>query len=96
MQMFLGITFPMLLPLSAAVIFIRIVEAFKIIDTVYIMTGGGPGSATETLTLFAYQEGLKKFNLGYTSAISFLFLIFIIFFGLIYMLILKPQIEKRR
>ena len=96
LQMFLGITFPMLLPLSAAVIFIRIVEAFKIIDTVYIMTGGGPGIATETLTLFAYQEGLKKFNLGYTSAISFLFLIFIIIFGLIYMVILKPQIEKRR
>ena len=96
LQMFLGITFPMLLPLSAAVIFIRIVEAFKIIDIVYIMTGGGPGIATETLTLFAYQEGLKKFNLGYTSAISFLFLIFIIIFGLIYMVILKPQIEKRR
>ena len=95
-QIFTGITFPMLLPLSAAVIFIRVVEAFKIIDTVFIMTGGGPGISTETLTLFAYQEGLKKFNLGYTSAISFLFLIFIIIFGILYMLILKPQIEKRR
>jgi multiple sugar transport system permease protein len=95
-QIFWGITFPMLLPLSAAVIFIRFVEAFKIMDTVFIMTGGGPGISTETLTLFAYQEGLKKFNLGYTSAISFLFLIFIILCGITYMLLLKPQIEKRR
>ncbi len=94
-QIFWTITFPMLLPVSVAVIFIRIVEAFKIIDTVFIMTGGGPGIATETLTLFAYQEGLKKFNLGYTSAISFLFLIFIIVFGTLYMALLKPQLEKR-
>ena len=86
----------MLLSLSAAVIFIRIVEAFKIINAVYIMTAGVPGIAIETLTLFSYQEGLKKFNLDYTSVISFLFLIFITIFGLIYMVTLKPQIKKRR
>lgn len=64
-QQFWLITFPVLLPISAAVVFIRIVESFKIIDTVFVLTGGGPGTATETLTLFAYQEGFKKFNLGY-------------------------------
>ena len=86
----------MLLSLSAAVIFIRIVEAFKIINAVYIMTARVPGIVIETLTLFSYQEGLKKFNLDYTSVISFLFLIFITIFGLIYTVTLKPQIEKRR
>lgn len=94
-QQFWGITFPMLLPISAAVIFIRIIESFKIIDTVFVLTGGGPGIATETLTLFAYQEGFKKFNLGYTSALSFLFLIVIILFGVIYLAVLRPQLEKR-
>ena len=77
-QQFWGITFPMLLPISAAVVFIRIIESFKIIDTVFVLTGGGPGISTETLTLYAYQEGFKKFNLGYTSALSFLFLIVVI------------------
>lgn len=94
-QQFWGITFPMLLPISAAVIFIRIIEGFKIIDTVYVLTGGGPGVSTETLTLFAYQEGFKKFNLGYTSALSFLFLIVIVVFGTIYLAVLKPHLEKR-
>ena len=93
---FWDITFPMMLPISAAVIFIRIVENFKVMDTVFVMTGGGPGIATETLTLFAYQEGFKKFNLGYTSALSFLFLVFIIVIGTIYLSILKPHLEKRR
>ncbi|MCB1329719.1 MAG: sugar ABC transporter permease [Maritimibacter sp.] len=82
---FWDITFPMLLPLSTAVVFIRLIEGFKIIDTVFVLTGGGPGTATETLTLFAYREGFKKFNLGYTSALSFLFLIVVIVFGTLYL-----------
>ncbi|MEH6724684.1 MAG: sugar ABC transporter permease, partial [Hyphomicrobiales bacterium] len=45
-RQFWGITFPMMLPISVAVIFIRIVESFKIIDTVFVMTGGGPGIST--------------------------------------------------
>lgn len=82
---FWDITFPMLIPLSTAVIFIRLIEGFKIIDTVFVLTGGGPGTATETLTLFAYREGFRKFNLGYTSALSFLFLIVVIVFGTFYL-----------
>ena len=94
-QQFCGITFPMLLPVSAAVVFLRFVESLKIIDTVYVLTGGGPGISTETLTLYTYQEGFKKFNLGYTSAISFLFLILIVVAGTVYVAVLKPQLEKR-
>ncbi|MBF2735355.1 MAG: sugar ABC transporter permease, partial [Betaproteobacteria bacterium AqS2] len=93
---FWDITFPMLLPISVAVVLIRLIESLKIIDTVIVLTGGGPGIATETLTLFAYQEGFRKFNLGYTSALSFLFLIVIIIFGLVYLAVLKPQLEKYR
>lgn len=94
-RQFWDITFPMLLPISVAVVFIRAIESFKIMDTIFVMTGGGPGIATESLTLYAYQEGFKKFNMGYTSALSFLFLIFIIIIGVIYLAILKPYVEKR-
>lgn len=82
---FRDITFPMLLPLSVAVVFIRLIEGFKIMDTVFVLTGGGPGTSTETLTLFAYNEGFKKFNIGMTSALSFLFLIVVIVFGTVYL-----------
>ena len=95
-QQFWGITFPMMLPISVAVVFIRLIESYKIIDTVFVMTGGGPGISTETLTLFAYQEGFKKFNLGYTSALSFLFLIVITVIGVVYLAILRPILEKHR
>ncbi len=95
-QQFWGITFPLMLPISVAVVFIRLIESYKILDTVFVMTGGGPGISTETLTLFAYQEGFKKFNLGYTSALSFLFLIVITVIGVVYLAILKPTLEKHR
>jgi multiple sugar transport system permease protein len=95
-QQFWGITFPMMLPISVAVVFIRLIESYKIIDTVFVMTGGGPGISTETLTLFAYQEGFKKFNLGYTSALSFLFLIVITVIGVVYLAVLRPILEKHR
>lgn len=91
---FRDITFPMLLPLSVAVIFIRLIEGFKIIDTVFVLTGGGPGTATETLTLFAYNEGFKKFNLGATSALSFLFLIVVILFGTLYLAAAQRMIQR--
>lgn len=95
-QQFWGITFPMMLPISAAVVFVRLIESYKVMDTVFVMTGGGPGVSTETLTLFAYQEGFKKFNLGYTSALSFLFLIVITVIGTLYLAVLRPHLEKRR
>lgn len=95
-RQFWDITFPMMLPISAAVVFIRLIESYKIIDTVFVLTGGGPGVSTETLTLFAYQEGFKKFNLGYTSALSFLFLIVITVIGVVYLAILKPYLAKHR
>lgn len=94
-RQFWDLTFPMMLPISAAVVFIRLIESLKIMDTVFVLTGGGPGIATETLTLFAYQEGFKKFNIGYTSALSFLFLIVVTIFGVVYLSLLRPQLEKR-
>ncbi|WP_306120096.1 MULTISPECIES: sugar ABC transporter permease [unclassified Roseitalea] len=91
---FVDITFPMLLPLSVAVIFIRLIEGFKVIDTVFVLTGGGPGTATETLTLFAYNEGFKKFNLGLTSALSFTFLIVVIVSGTVYLLLAQRLLRR--
>ncbi|XWN34498.1 MAG: sugar ABC transporter permease [Devosia sp.] len=95
-RQFWDITFPMLLPISVAVVFIRLIESFKVMDTVFVMTGGGPGIATETLTLFAYQEGFKKFNMGYTSALSFLMLIVVTVIGVLYIALLRPHIAKRQ
>jgi multiple sugar transport system permease protein len=54
-QVFTNITLPAIIPVSATLILIRLIESFKIIDLPNILTNGGPGTATETITLYAYR-----------------------------------------
>ena len=81
-QVFRYLTLPFLTPIIIIGILLRLTDAYKLFDQVYIMTGGGPGSSTELLTIFAYKLNFKFWNLGYGSAaVAILFLIsFIISF----------------
>ncbi|MHC4564007.1 MAG: carbohydrate ABC transporter permease [Planctomycetota bacterium] len=84
-QLFRHITFPMLAPVSITAVLIRGLEAFKLFDIVTVMTGGGPGTATEPVTLYAYLVGMKNGNLGYASAIAYALLIMIIIFSTVFL-----------
>jgi multiple sugar transport system permease protein len=68
---FLYVIMPLLAPPSIAALLLRSVECFKIVDVIYIMTGGGPGQATESLTLFGYNFGFRAFDLAYGATIAF-------------------------
>ncbi len=70
-QLFWNVTLPMLAPASIAAILLRTMESFKIMDIVYIMTGGGPGRSTESLTMYGYSMGFRAFDLAYGATISF-------------------------
>ena len=76
-QVFTRITLPLLKPVFFVALLLRIMDAFKIFDTVYVMTYGGPGKATELISMFIYKEGLKYFKIGRASALSIMFLILI-------------------
>jgi multiple sugar transport system permease protein len=66
------LTLPLLKPVLMVVIVIRVMDAFRIFDTIYILTGGGPGNATESVSTFAYRVAFQYFNTGYASALSYL------------------------
>ena len=57
------------------VLMIRFIDAFKVFDTVYVMTNGGPGSATEMLPNYIYKQGLKFFDAGYAAALAIVFVL---------------------
>lgn len=67
-HVFFGITLPLLLPYLFLAALLRSVDAFKIFDKVYALTGGGPGLATETLSLYVYRLGFRFFDVGGASA----------------------------
>jgi multiple sugar transport system permease protein len=74
-SMFRRITLPLILPITSIGILLRGVDLFKTFDLVYILTQGGPGNSSETLTFLTYLEGFKFFNPSYASAMSFIQLI---------------------
>jgi multiple sugar transport system permease protein len=73
-QSFLHITVPAILPVSTTIVLIRLIEGFKIVDMPNILTGGGPGTATESLTLQAYFDW-RTLDLGSSAAVAYLLLI---------------------
>ena len=75
---FLRVTFPAMAPISISALIIRLIEASKILDTVYVLTSGGPGTATETSSYYIYIRGLRDFQIGYAAALSVTYLVIMI------------------
>ncbi|MGH2557896.1 MAG: carbohydrate ABC transporter permease [Thermomicrobiales bacterium] len=77
-ETFSHMIFPLMLPVSLTAIVLRIIFELKLIDVVRVVTGGGPGGATDTVTLFVFREGIEKTNVGYATALSQFYLICVI------------------
>jgi multiple sugar transport system permease protein len=65
---------PLLRRVIAIVLLIRVLDAFRELDKIFVLTQGGPGTATETASFYAYLTGFKYFKVGYASAMSILLL----------------------
>jgi multiple sugar transport system permease protein len=72
-QIFRDITWPAIAPVAATVVLIRLIEAFKIIDLPNVLTGGGPGLATESMTLHAFIAWRTQ-DLGGSAAVGYMLL----------------------
>ena len=73
-QIFIHITIPMLVPVLVVVIFIRLMDSLKIVDEVWMLTGGGPGYSTRFTGIHIWKEVFEKRTYGYGSAMSILYL----------------------
>ena len=76
-QMFRYITLPLITPFLFIAAMIRTIDAVKSFDTIFAITQGGPGSASETINLYLYSVAFVYYDLGYGSAIA------VVFFALI-------------
>jgi multiple sugar transport system permease protein len=82
------------LPVSLTLILIRLIEAFKILDLPNVMTNGGPGTATESLTLQAFILW-RSLELGDSAAVAYMLLFAVTFFGMIFVNLVRHQaVEK--
>ena len=88
-QIFRYVSLPLLKPIISIAIIIRFMDAFRVFDKIFQLTGGGPGVATETISLYIYRNGFRYFNMGYAAALSYLAVIMIIAFSMIYIGVLR-------
>jgi multiple sugar transport system permease protein len=93
-QTFRYITWPAILPVTMTLILIRMIEAFKIVDLPNVMTNGGPGTATESLTLQAFINW-RAIELGSSAAVAYMLLFTVTFFGMLFVNLIRHQaVEK--
>ncbi|MGY5884700.1 carbohydrate ABC transporter permease [Modestobacter lacusdianchii] len=64
------IVVPLLKPTTVFLVVLGVIESFQVFDVVYVLTGGGPGNATEMLVTYAYAEGFDARRQGYAAAIG--------------------------
>jgi multiple sugar transport system permease protein len=88
---FLTITWPLLGPTTMFVIVTTSITAFKVFDTVAVMTHGGPMGASEVLLYSVYLEGFQYFHTAYAAALTVVFLVFMVVFSVIQTIVLDRR-----
>jgi multiple sugar transport system permease protein len=82
-QMFRHITFPMVLPFIMVAVVIRTIDALKAFDTIFVITQGGPGTASETINIYLYLQAFAFYNIGHASAVVVVFFVLIVVLSLL-------------
>jgi multiple sugar transport system permease protein len=82
-HMFRHITLPLVWPFIMVAIVIRTIDALKVFDTIFVITQGGPGTASETLNIFLYLQAFQFYKIGYASAVVVIFFVIIIMLSLL-------------
>jgi len=93
-QAFCSITLPLLTPAILVALIFRTSQAFMVFDHIYTLTGGGPGTATETLAFLNYQAILNDMRFGYGAALSVLIFLGSLAFALLYLYTLGLRAEE--
>lgn len=96
-QVFRDVTLPLLRPIIALVLLLRAIDAFKEFDKIFILTGGGPGTATELLSIYVYRLSFKNWDLGYGAAAAFMvYLVVLILCAVCYKAVFWSERRTRR
>jgi multiple sugar transport system permease protein len=90
-QLFWGLTLPMLKPVILVTLLTNTIDAYRVFGLILVMTGGGPGTSTNVVSMEVYQTGFKFWRMGDASAQSFLTFLVILVVALVYMRLLRTR-----
>lgn len=81
-RIFRDITLPLILPFIMVAVVLRTIDALKAFDTIFAITQGGPGTASETINIYLYLQAFSFFRIGHASAVVMVFFVIIVAFSL--------------
>ncbi len=94
-QMFRYITFPLILPFLMIAVIIRTIDALKSFDIIYVISQGGPGTASETINIFLYLQAFSFLRIGHASAVVVVFFVIILALAII-LLVARERLRWNR
>jgi multiple sugar transport system permease protein len=92
-QTFIHITLPLLRPIILATVVLRVIGMVNAPDLLIILTNGGPGNATQMLSLYAFNKAYNSFDFGYAAAISVVMFVVLMIFTVLYVRLLRANQE---
>jgi len=91
-QQFLNVTLPLLKPSIMVALLFRTLDAFRVFDLIYVLTGGGPGGKTESISIYAYKAMFAQTRFGYGSAVVLVMAIIVGIISYAYIKLLDVQL----
>ncbi len=89
-QRFRLIILPLLLPAAFLALILRMMDAFRVFDIIFVSTNGGPADATNTLMIYGVKQGLEFFNIGAASAVSTVIVVCILIMAAAFIAVIRP------
>lgn len=93
MQTFFKITLPLLKPSILVAVLFRALDAFRVYDLIAVLTGGGPGGSTETLSVYAYKTMFSQMNFGYGSVIVMFMFVCVLIIATLFIKVLGASVS---
>jgi ABC-type sugar transport system permease subunit len=95
-RQFREVTWPLLRPALLVAVLFRALDAFRVFDAIYVMTGGGPGTSTEPVSLYTFNTLLQHLRFGYGSALSILIFLATFLLALLYIRLAGRSLLEER
>jgi multiple sugar transport system permease protein len=93
-EQFRRITLPLLMPVVVIVLVFRTMDAVRVFDAVFVLTGGGPGNSTETLSIYAYKTLFQTLQFGYGSALATAMFVLAAVLSMLYLVLLRRHVQE--
>lgn len=91
---FRHVTLPLLFPVILIVLVFRTMDAVRVFDAIYVLTGGGPGNSTETLSIYTYKTLFQTLQFGYGSALASVMFLLVLMMTGCYLLLLRRHLQE--